>query len=71
MFIISILLQSAFMILHMNLSFLKTHLFKKFEGKPLLARHRMVNEILKEELQEIHAFTQKTMIPEQWAAKQS
>ena len=44
---------------------------KKFEGKPLLARHRMVNEILKEELQEIHAFTQKTMTPEQWAAKQS
>ena len=43
---------------------------KKFEGKALLARHRMVNEILKEELKEIHAFTQKTMTPEQWAAKQ-
>ncbi|KFM77666.1 BolA-like protein 2, partial [Stegodyphus mimosarum] len=31
---------------------------KKFEGVPLLQRHRMVNEVLKEEMKNIHAFTQ-------------
>lgn len=41
----------------------------KFEGKPLLQRHRMVNEILKEELKVIHAFSQKTLTPEQWDKK--
>ena len=44
---------------------------KKFEGKPLLARHRLVNEVLAEELKTIHAFSQKTLTPEQWAAKQA
>lgn len=43
---------------------------KKFEGKPLLARHRMVNSLLEEELKEIHAFSQKTLTPEQWAKQQ-
>ncbi|XP_023230766.1 bolA-like protein 2 [Centruroides vittatus] len=38
----------------------------KFDGKPLLQRHRMVNEVLKEEMKVIHAFTQKTLTPEQW-----
>ena len=38
----------------------------QFEGKPLLARHRLVNECLAEELTTIHAFTQKTYTPEQW-----
>ncbi|KAL0970494.1 hypothetical protein UPYG_G00242810 [Umbra pygmaea] len=38
----------------------------QFEGKPLLARHRMVNTCLAEELKEIHAFEQKTLTPEQW-----
>lgn len=38
----------------------------QFEGKPLLARHRSVNECLAEELTTIHAFTQKTYTPEQW-----
>ena len=32
----------------------------KFEGKPLLQRHRLVNGILEEELKVIHAFSQKT-----------
>ncbi len=27
---------------------------------------RLVNEILKEEMKEIHALTQKTLTPEQW-----
>lgn len=39
----------------------------KFEGKPLLQRHRLVNACLAEELPHIHAFEQKTLTPEQWA----
>ncbi|XP_048188486.1 bolA-like protein 2 [Perognathus longimembris pacificus] len=38
----------------------------KFEGKPLLQRHRLVNECLAKELQCIHAFELKTLTPEQW-----
>ncbi|XP_015592877.1 bolA-like protein 2 isoform X3 [Cephus cinctus] len=38
----------------------------KFTGKPLLQRHRLVNSVLEEELKEIHAFSQKTLTPEQW-----
>lgn len=43
----------------------------KFEGKPLLGRHRLVNSVLEEEMKTIHAFTQKTLTPEQWASKQA
>ncbi|GFT39707.1 bolA-like protein 2 [Nephila pilipes] len=43
----------------------------KFEGIPLLQRHRMVNEILKKEMNSIHAFTQKTLTPEQWDKQKS
>ncbi|KNC97757.1 uncharacterized protein SPPG_06758 [Spizellomyces punctatus DAOM BR117] len=43
---------------------------KLFAGKPLLSRHRMVNEALKDEISQIHAFSQKTFTPEQWAAQQ-
>ena len=42
----------------------------KLEGKPLLQRHRLVNTCLAEELLHIHAFEQKTLIPEQWAREQ-
>lgn len=42
----------------------------KFSGKPLLARHRLVNSTLQEELKEIHAFTMKTLTPEQWQQQQ-
>ena len=38
----------------------------QFEGKRLLERHRLVHQCLAEELQSIHAFTQKTYTPEQW-----
>lgn len=38
----------------------------KFEGKPLLQRQRLVNEILSEEMKYIHAFTMKTLSPSQW-----
>lgn len=43
----------------------------KFEGKPLLQRHRLVNTVLAEELKEIHAFSQKTLTPEQWEKERS
>ncbi|EDV22618.1 BolA-like protein 2 [Trichoplax sp. H2] len=39
---------------------------EKFEGKPLLQRHRLVNACLEEELKSIHAFSQKTYTEEQW-----
>lgn len=39
----------------------------EFEGKNLLAQHRIVNEILKEILKEqLHALKLKTYTPEQW-----
>lgn len=41
----------------------------KFEGKPLLQRQRLVNEILNEEMKYIHAFTMKTLAPSQWENK--
>jgi len=31
---------------------------KLFEGKPLLQRHRLVNEVLKVEISQMHAFSQ-------------
>ncbi|OWF42251.1 uncharacterized bolA-like protein C8C9.11 [Mizuhopecten yessoensis] len=38
----------------------------QFEGKQLLARHRLVNNTLADEMKVIHAFTMKTYTPEQW-----
>ncbi|KAF8460345.1 bola-like protein [Russula ochroleuca] len=43
---------------------------KDFEGKTTLARHRMVNEVLKTQIAQIHAFTQKTLTPQQWEDSQ-
>jgi len=37
-----------------------------FGGKGLLQRHRLVNDALKEEISQIHAFSQKVYTPEQW-----
>ena len=42
----------------------------QFEGKALLARHRLVNSALEQELKTIHAFSQKTFTPDQWKKKQ-
>lgn len=42
----------------------------EFEGKSILQRHRLVNGALAEELKTIHAFSQKTYTPEQWAKEQ-
>ena len=39
---------------------------EKFVGKPLLQRHRAVNKTLSEEIGNIHAFSQKTLTPDQW-----
>eukprot|EP00039_Didymoeca_costata_P029383 m.24447 g.24447 ORF g.24447 m.24447 type:complete len:89 (-) comp7608_c0_seq1:110-376(-) len=49
-----------------GMSFEAVIVSKSFEGKPLLARHRMVNKCLEDELKVIHAFTQKTLTPEQY-----
>ncbi|EDO30361.1 predicted protein [Nematostella vectensis] len=44
---------------------------EKFQGKPLLQRHKMVYGCLEEEMKTIHAFSQKTYTPEQWAKQQA
>lgn len=41
----------------------------RFEGVPLLKRHRMVNEIVKEEMDKIHALTMKTWTPAQYESR--
>ena len=42
-----------------------------FDGKPILERHRLVNGVLAEELKSIHAFSMRTLTPDQWAKLQS
>ncbi|PVF93969.1 bola-like protein [Serendipita vermifera] len=42
-----------------------------FEGKLTLARHRMINELLKAQIAQMHAFSQKSYTPKQWAAEQA
>ncbi|KAI5291975.1 cell separation during budding, partial [Ascosphaera acerosa] len=37
-----------------------------FQGKTLLARHRLVNAALKDEIAQIHAWTPRCLTPEQW-----
>ncbi|KAL2009809.1 hypothetical protein VTN00DRAFT_5616 [Thermoascus crustaceus] len=38
----------------------------QFENKTTLARHRLVNSVLKAEIAAIHAWTPKCYTPEQW-----
>ncbi|GJJ10659.1 hypothetical protein Clacol_004886 [Clathrus columnatus] len=40
-----------------------------FEGKLTLARHRMINELLKNQIAQMHAFSQRTLTPKQYAAE--
>ncbi len=48
-----------------------TIISQEFEGKPLIKRHRMVYDALKEEMKgPIHALTLKTYTPEQWEDEQ-
>jgi stress-induced morphogen len=42
----------------------------QFAKKTTLARHRLVNNMLKEEIAAIHAWTPKCFTPEEWAKKQ-
>jgi len=35
-----------------------------FEGKALLARHRLINDALREEMKDIHALSIKRAVPE-------
>jgi stress-induced morphogen len=42
----------------------------QFAKKTTLARHRLVNNTLKEEIAAIHAWTPKCFTPEEWAKKQ-
>ncbi|CAK9796497.1 BolA-like protein 2 [Anthophora plagiata] len=46
--------------------FMVTIVSSVFEGKSLLQRHRLVNSVLEKELKTIHAFSQKTLTPEEW-----
>jgi stress-induced morphogen len=39
----------------------------KFDGLQLLQRHRLVNDVLAQELKSIHAFTMKTLTPNQYS----
>ncbi|KAF8622813.1 hypothetical protein AX15_006736 [Amanita polypyramis BW_CC] len=40
-----------------------------FQGRTTLMRHRLVNEILKNQIAQLHAFSQKTFTPEQYQAQ--
>ncbi|OJJ49188.1 hypothetical protein ASPZODRAFT_13919 [Penicilliopsis zonata CBS 506.65] len=42
----------------------------QFESKTMLARHRLVNSVLKTEIAAIHAWTPKCYTPEQWQKAQ-
>lgn len=43
----------------------------QFAKKTTLARHRLVNGVLKEEIAAIHAWTPKCHTPEEWEKKKS
>ncbi|KAJ8583432.1 bola-like protein [Rhizopogon salebrosus TDB-379] len=38
-----------------------------FQGKNTLARHRLINQALKQEISQLHAFSQKSYTPKQYA----
>lgn len=40
-----------------------------FAGKPLVAQHRMVQDLLKDEIKTLHGVTLRTHTPEQFAAR--
>ena len=42
---------------------------KEFEGKMLIARHRMINQTLADELNSIHALSLHTMTPDEYFEK--
>ena len=52
-------------------SFLLIVISQAFKDVKLLDRQRQVNEILSQEIQELHALELKTWTPEQWESKKS
>ncbi|KAL5511924.1 hypothetical protein ACEPAF_5173 [Sanghuangporus sanghuang] len=42
-----------------------------FQKKTTLARHRLINELLKNEIAQMHAFSQTTLTPEQYESRLS
>jgi BolA protein len=42
---------------------------KEFEGKMLIARHRMINAALADELKQVHALALHTMTPDEYFEK--
>ncbi|VDN95980.1 unnamed protein product [Rodentolepis nana] len=42
---------------------------EQFVSKTLLQQHRMVNDLLKEEMLNIHALSLSTFTPEKWSSK--
>ncbi|KAF8461109.1 bola protein [Kalaharituber pfeilii] len=43
----------------------------EFRGKTTLARHRLVNNTLKEEIAKVHAWSQKCYTEEEWEKKKA
>ncbi|VDD75291.1 unnamed protein product [Mesocestoides corti] len=43
---------------------------EEFEGKKPIQQHRMVHNLLNEEMKNIHALTLTTLTPKQWHEKQ-
>jgi stress-induced morphogen len=37
-----------------------------FEGKPMVAQHRLVTDLIKDEIKQMHGLTLKTMTPKQF-----
>ncbi|KAM3176734.1 hypothetical protein ACTXT7_005933 [Hymenolepis weldensis] len=42
---------------------------EQFVNKTLIQQHRTVNDLLKEEMKDIHALSLSTFTPEKWTAK--
>jgi len=43
----------------------------EFEGKTTLARHKLVNELLSEQIAQMHAFSQKTLTLKQYETQKA
>ncbi|WVW85476.1 hypothetical protein I302_107514 [Kwoniella bestiolae CBS 10118] len=52
-------------------SYSVTIVSQDFKGKMTLGRHKLVNQILSDEISQLHAFSQKTYTPEQWEKEKS
>jgi stress-induced morphogen len=66
--LVDLLLTSCFIIGGCGQAFQAVIVSPQFESKTMLARHRLVNAALKDEIAAIHAWTPKCYTPEQWQA---